>query len=122
MDHMMLARFNLFWFLWLSAPILLMWYATRTSRRVRLICCAILSLLLTYYFSNLAVDRKWDLLSDWADTPEALEIAQRDGANRVFTLLFLGPAEAVVLTVFWGVLFRWQRQRQINKADSADAD
>ena len=122
MDDMMLARFNLFWFLWLSAPILPMWYATRKLSRVRLICCAALSLLLTYCFSNLAVDRKWDLLSDWADTPEEMEIAQRDGANRVFTLSLLGPAEAVALTVFWGGFFRWQRQRRAKEANSADSD
>jgi len=64
----------------------------------------LLSLIATNRFCNIAVEEKWDTRNKIASTPQQIEKAHADGANRLFTLLFIAPFEAVVYTAFWGFL------------------
>ena len=61
----------------------------------------ILSVVLTYAFSNLAIIEKWNIRQTAAVTEQQLEAATADGANKVFTLYLFAPVEAVFLTWFW---------------------
>jgi hypothetical protein len=96
------ARFNIYWFLWLLAPAITMLIATYKPNKVKIISLIMLSLVLTYSFSNLAVIRKWDIRMEIAKTKEELEHATADGANKVFTLMFIAPIEAIFFTSLWG--------------------
>ena len=73
-----------------------------------------LSLMLTYSFSNLAVIRKWDIRMEIAKTKEELNYATADGANKVFTLMFIAPIEAIILTSFWGGVGYYVRRNKKN--------
>ena len=96
------ARFNIFWFFWLIAPAVTMLVATYKPSKIKIISSILLSLILTYTFSNLAVIRKWDIRMEIAKTKEELDYATADGANKVFTLMFIAPLEAIIFTSFWG--------------------
>jgi hypothetical protein len=115
MSAMEAARFNVFWFMWLLAPMAIMLFATRERSSLRLIVGSLASILATFVFSILAVERKWSIRLSEAVTPEELEYATTDGANMAFTLLFLAPAEAVFFTLVWGLVGRyaWAKQRAI---------
>lgn len=108
------ARFNIYWFLWLLAPAVTMLIATYKPNKVKIISLVMLSLVLTYSFSNLAVIRKWDIRMDIAKTKEELEYASADGANKVFTLLFIAPIEAIFFTSLWGGLGYYVHRRKEN--------
>lgn len=76
--------------------------ATYKPSKIKVISLVMLSLLLTYSFSNLAVIRKWDIRMEIANTKEELEYATADGANKVFTLMFIAPIESIFFTSLWG--------------------
>ncbi|MCW8929067.1 MAG: hypothetical protein OQL19_02375 [Gammaproteobacteria bacterium] len=65
------------------------------------IIAVIISLLLTYALSNMAVIEKWDLRLESAVTENLLEEATTDGANKVFTLYIIAFLETVFFTWFW---------------------
>jgi hypothetical protein len=96
------ARFKFYWFLWLISPAVIMLVATYRPNRVKIVSCILTSLLLTYTFSNLAVIKKWDIRLETAETQDELDYATADGANKVFTLFFIAPLEAIIFTSFWG--------------------
>jgi hypothetical protein len=102
MDAMIAARFNTYWFLSLAVPAVAMLFTTFWRKRYIFIAGAVVSLLATYYLSNLAVQAKWRTRFELAKTEQELEYASADGANLVFTLFFGAPLEAVVYTGFWG--------------------
>lgn len=96
------ARFNIYWFVWLIAPALTMLIATYKPNKTKIVSCVLLSLVLTYTLSNLAVIRKWDIRMEIAKTQAELDYATTDGANKAFTLMFFAPLEAIFFTSFWG--------------------
>jgi hypothetical protein len=86
MDAMIAARFNTYWLLSLAVPAVAMLFATFWRKRYVFIAGAVVSLLATYYLSNLAVQAKWRTRFELARTEQELEYASADGANLVFTL------------------------------------
>ena len=104
MEEMAAARFNIYWFLWLLAPLSVMLVATFRKRRWNLIIGIAISLATTYALSNLAVQEKWRIRNESAVTATEQAYAIGDGANIVFTLFFIAPIEAIVLTCLWGFI------------------
>ena len=117
MSAMQAARFNIFWFMWLPAPMAIMLVATRNRSCARLILGSVVSILATFMLSILAVDRKWSIRLSPEVTPQELEYATTDGANMAFTLLVFAPAEAVLFTLLWGLVGRyvWEKQRAVSR-------
>ena len=99
---MFAARFNAYWFLSLAVPAAVMLFAAFWRKRYILIIGAVVSLLSTYFLSNLAVQTKWRTRFELARTEQELEAASADGANLVFTALIIAPVEAVSYTWLWG--------------------
>jgi hypothetical protein len=99
------ARFNVFWFLSLLAPALIM-IAASTARRIWLsLAAAAISLGATYCLCLLSVERKWDIRLRLATTDAQRQwVYDHDGANQAATVVITGPLEAVVYTVLWGVV------------------
>ncbi len=114
MDPMLAARFNVYWWLSIVAPAVIMLAVTYWHRRAPLIVGAIFSLVITYALCNFSVQEKWQVRNEIAQTDSEREYATKDGANLVFTLLFIGPFEAVVYTSLWGLVgWRlWPRLRR----------
>jgi MFS family permease len=114
MDPMLAATFNVYWWLSILAPVVVMLAATYWHRRSVLIIGVLLSLVITYVLCNFSVQEKWRIRNEIAQTESEREYAQRDGANLVFTLLFIGPFEAIVYTSLWGAVgWRlWPRLRR----------
>ena len=114
MDPMFSAQFNVYWWLSIVAPALIMLAVTYWHRRVALIVGVILSLVITYALCNFSVQEKWRIRNEVAQTDSERDYAQRDGANLVFTLVFIGPFEAVLYTTLWGVVGwrMWPRLRR----------
>ena len=108
------ARFNVFWFLSLLAPVAVMFVATYFRRRSILVVGILLSLASTYFLCNAAVQEKWRIRFDNAKTEQELERASADGANLVFTALFFAPFESVAYTTLWSVV-GWRTWRRIAK-------
>ena len=120
MEELAAARFNIFWFLWLLAPLVVMLAATFRHRRWDLIVGAAVSLASTYTLSNLAVQEKWRIGNEIAVTPEELAYATADGANLVFTLFLIAPIEAILLTSLWGFV-GWRIWPRIRRGLSSRA-
>jgi hypothetical protein len=99
------ARLNVFWFLSLLVPALIM-VAASCGRRVWLILGAgVVSLAATYWLCLLAVARKWDIRASLATTEAQKQwVYDHDGANQAFTAVVTGPIEAIASTVLWGVI------------------
>jgi hypothetical protein len=118
MDPMLAARFNVYWFLSILAPALIMLAATYWRRRPVLIVGALLSLFITYALCNFSVREKWRIRNEIAQTDSEKEHATADGANLVFTVIFIGPFEAIAYTSLWGVVgWRlWARLRPKDKS------
>jgi hypothetical protein len=102
MSEMAAARLNVFWFLSFLAPAAIMLLATFWKQRRILVVGVVISLVVTYTLSNLAVQQKWQTRLETAKTEKQLEAATADGANIVFTAYVFGPLEAVLYTWFWG--------------------
>ena len=114
MEEMAAARFNIYWFLWLLAPLAVMLAATFRKRRLDLVIGIAISLATTYALSNLAVQEKWRIRNKIATTAAEQAYATADGANIVFTLFFIAPIEAIVLTWLWGFI-GWRYWTRIKK-------
>lgn len=110
----MAARFNIYWYLSILAPALIMLAVTYWRRRVPVILGVLFSLVLTYALCNLAVQEKWRIRNEIAKTEIEQEYATADGANLVFTALIIGPFEAIAYTSIWGIIgWRcWPRLRK----------
>lgn len=65
-----------------------------------------------YLLIILSVSRVWELRLESAVTPEQLEMATGDGANKVFTL-FLGWIPASVYVGFWMIIKRLVMKNKI---------
>jgi len=103
--HMDVARFNVFWFLSLLAPAAIMIGASAGRRIWLSFVAAAVSLGATYWLCLLAVSRKWDIRAASAATESQKQwVYDHDGANQAFTAVVTGPLEAVVYTLFWGVI------------------
>ena len=113
------ARLNMYWFLWIATPALIMLSATYVDGRRVIIMAIITSLCLTYVLSNLAVIEKWDQRIEEAGTEEQLEAATADGANKVFTLYVFAPIEAAFFTGLWYWVGRriWNRSTPYDSPD-----
>jgi hypothetical protein len=111
---MLAARFNLYWYLSLVAPALIMLAATYWHRRAGLIVGVLISLVVTYTLCNISVQEKWRIRNEIAVTDSEREYATADGANIVFTAFLFGPIEAIAYTSLWGVVgWRlWPRLRR----------
>lgn len=95
------ARYNIYWFLSLIVPAVVMLVATYRERRRWLLLGALTSFVATYFLCFLAVQTKWHDRFELAHTHEQLAYATADGANIVFTAFFFAPVEAALYTVFW---------------------
>lgn len=99
------ARLNVFWFLSLLAPALIMLSASAGRRIWLSLSAAVVSLGLTYWLCLLSVERKWDIRASLATTEAQRQwVYDHDGANQAFTAVVTGPLEAVVYTVLWGLV------------------
>lgn len=108
------ARFNLFWFLSLAAPCLIVTpaaYFARSLRSNRLRIAVAAALALTWWLSVQSLERRWVMYMERARTDAELTAATTDGAQRIAWALIGAPAEAVVSTVVWGVI-GWQLGRR----------
>ena len=111
MEEMIAAKYNLWWYLSFIVPALIMLFGTFWNKRYLLVIAVILSLVSTYVISNISVREKWEQRYEMAKTSEELDYASADGANLVFTAIYIGPFEAILYTTIWGVLgrFGWKR-------------
>ena len=110
----MSERFNVFWFLSLLAPGLIMYIAFKIRTKLAIIGLSVISLSATYGLCVLAVIRKWELREASAyTTPNQMEYAIGDGANLIFTTYLSAPLEAVLWTVLWGYI--WYHVLKVNK-------
>lgn len=103
MEAMAAARFNIYWYLSLLAPLLIMAAATYWRKKSILWSGVVASLVATYLLSNLAVQEKWETRYRIATTEEEHRYAAADGGNLVGALLIIGPFEAILYTSIWGV-------------------
>lgn len=117
MDEMIAARYNLWWYLSLFVPTLIMLFGTFWNKRYILVVSIVLSLVSTYMLCNISVREKWKERLEIAKTSEGLEYASADGANLVFTAIFIGPFEAILYTIIWGVVgrFGWKKLKAKRK-------
>lgn len=94
MEELVAARYNLWWYLALIVPAIVMVFGTFWQKRYLLIIAVILSLFATYALCNISVQEKWKTRLSLAKTEAQLEYATADSANLVFTSFFIGPFEA----------------------------
>ena len=104
MEAMEAARFNIYWYLSLLTPLLVMAVATYRRKKSIMWSGAAASLVATYLLCNLAVQAKWETRWRIAQTEEEQRYATADGANLVFTAFIIGPFEAILYTSIWGVV------------------
>ena len=104
MEELIAARYNLFWYLSLFAPAVVMLTFTFSRSKRLLIVGIIISLITTYTLCNISVQEKWKVRNEIAQTDAEREYATSDGANLVFTAFFIGPFEASIYTTAWGIL------------------
>jgi len=111
MEAMIAARYNLWWYLSFLVPALIMITGTFWNKRNILIIAIILSLVATYTLCNISVREKWKVRYEIAKTSKELDYSSADGANLVFTAIFIGPFEAILYTTIWGIIgwFGWSR-------------
>ena len=111
MEEMIAVRYNLWWYLSLFVPALIMLTGTFWNKRYLLIIAIIFSLVSTYTLCNISVREKWKVRYEIAKTSKELDYASADGANLVFTAIFIGPFEAILYTTIWGVIGRvgWKK-------------
>jgi hypothetical protein len=114
MEELIAARYNLWWYLSLILPAVVMVIGTFWHKRYVLVIAIILSLFTTYALCNISVQEKWKVRLELAQTEEQLEYATADGANLVFTAILIGPLEAVLYTSLWGFIGwkGWPRLRR----------
>jgi len=120
MESMIGARYNLWWYLSIIVPAMVMVIGTFWHKRYILIIAIILSLFATYTLCNIAVREKWKERLELAQTVAELEYATADGANLVFTAIFIGPFEAILYTTIWGIIGRvgWKRLKTNRKSET----
>jgi|SRR5215831_6665641 len=104
MNEMEAARFNVYWYLSLVVPAIIMLGVSCWRRKPILWLGIVVSLVATYLLCNAAIQTKWRIRNEIARTDEEREYATTDGANLVFTALFIGPFEAILYTSIWGVV------------------
>ena len=102
MKAMDAARFNVYWYLSLAIPFLLMIVVTYWRKKSILWSGVAVSLVATYLLCNAAVQTKWQTRWEIAKTEKEQRYATADGANLVFTAFIIGPFEAVLYTGIWG--------------------
>ncbi len=102
MEELIVARYNLWWYLSFFVPALVMIAGTFWHKKAILIIAITISLFATYTLCNISVREKWGKRFELAKTDEELEYASADGANFVFTAIAIGPFEAILYTSFWG--------------------
>lgn len=105
-SEMAAARFNVYWFLSFLVPAAIMLAVTYWKSRKVFFLGVLVSLALTYWLCNIAVQEKWRTRFEMAKTEQQIQVATTDGANIVFTAFFFGPLEAVLYTWFWGYIGR----------------
>lgn len=117
MDVMTMARFNIYWFLSLIAPAIVMLITTYKKSRLWLVTGVVLSVLMTYTLCNWAVQEKWRIRNEVAVTDQQRRYGTADGANLVFTAFFIAPIEALGYTVLWGYVGRkaWSKRSMKDK-------
>ena len=118
MNEMAAARFNIFWYLSLVAPLVIMLAATYWRRKSVLWLGACVSVVATYLLCNAAVQTKWQTRFEIAKTEEEKNYATTDGANLVFTAFIIGPFESILYTSLWGVV-GWRAWPRIRKPNAS---
>lgn len=103
---------NIFWWLSWFAPLSIMFIACATRNRAIFWLGVIASLVVTYLLCVQATEVKWAVRNSTAITESEVEFANADGANLVFTVLFIAPLEALFVTWLWGKIGRhiWPRK------------
>lgn len=120
MEEMIAARYNLWWYLSILLPALIMLTGTYWDKRYVLVAAIIFSLFSTYILCNIYVREKWKARHEIAETSKELDYASADGANLVFTAIFIGPFEAIFYTAIWGIIGRlgWKKLKFKRKPET----
>ena len=116
MEEMIAARYNVWWYLSIAIPALIMIAGTFWHKKSFLLLAIILSLITTYSLCNISVREKWKTRYEIARTDQEINYATEDGANLVFTAIVIGPFEAVLYTALWGFL-GWKAWPKLRKKE-----
>jgi hypothetical protein len=99
------ARFNVFWFLSIFIPAVIMLAASLGRRWWLSGIAALASVATTYWLCLLAVSRKWSLRLELAATEAQRQwVYDSDGGDQAFTAVVTGPLEAILYTMLWAFL------------------
>jgi hypothetical protein len=103
---------NSFWWLSWIAPLVIMFVACATRNRAIFWLGVVSSIVVTYILCVQATEAKWIMRNSTASSERDIEFANADGANLVFTALFLAPFQAIFFTWLWSKIGRriWQRK------------
>jgi len=114
MEELVATKFNIYWYLSFIVPAVVMLFFTFWRNKKLFIFATIISLVATYTLCNISVEEKWNARYEIAKTDKEREYAMADGANLVFTALFISPFEAILYTSIWGIIgWRvWQKNKK----------
>jgi len=106
---------NIFWWLSWFAPLTIMFVACATRNRTIFWLGVVSSIVVTHILCVQATEAKWIMRNSTANTESDVELANADGANLVFTVLFFALFQAIFFTWLWSKIGRriWQRKPTI---------
>lgn len=96
------GTYNVYWWLSLIAPAVVMLIARATRSRKIYWLAVFCSVIVTYVLCLQAVELKWAIRNATATLDSEIEHATSDGANLVFNAILLAPLQAILFTWFWG--------------------
>jgi len=99
------ARYNIYWYLTIFLPLLIMYFSSRNKNPKKFILGALVSIFFTTTISMLSINKKWSIRISQAQTEEQLTEATADGANILFGYIFIAPFEAFFYTFLFGFIF-----------------
>ena len=105
-NRMQDGTYNVYWWLSLIAPAVIMLIARATRSRKIYWLAVVCSVIVTYVLCLQAVELKWAIRNATATLDSEIERATSDGANLVFNAILLAPLQAVLFTWFWGWIGR----------------
>jgi len=99
------ARYNIYWYLTIVLPAVIMFISSRNKNPKIFILGSLISIFLTTTISMLSIDNKWSIRISQAQTDSQMKEATADGANMLFGYIFIAPFEAFFYTFFFGFIF-----------------
>ena len=104
MEELYTAKYNVYWYLSYIVPAVIMIFTFYWNKKWILVMGIIISLLATFFLRVAAVDEKWNIRNEIADTPEEKTYAEADGANLIFETAFIAPFQAIVSVICWSII------------------